>query len=88
MLIIRALSSDTGSACVLSSTLNIVEDIEERENERITDRLAIIANCCDYPIRLDVSRLETSGHGLSSCILALCFANGLSRPDWARATQT
>ena len=60
----------TCNAAVALSFLN------HRDNDRIADRLAILANLCDYSLRLNTRELETSQSHLSVCILGLTIANG------------
>ena len=57
-------------------TPQLYGDIEARNNSRVCDRVAILANCCDYSTRLDTGRLIEEGYGLSVCILTLLFLNG------------
>lgn len=53
-----------------------VDNLHTRQNERISDRIAIIANLCDYEVRLDTYALESGNYPFSSCILALSVLNG------------
>ena len=58
--------------------------LKHRENDRVADRLAIVANLCDYSLRLNTVELEKSQHALSVCIFALAIFNGdlsLLSPD-------
>ena len=58
--------------------------LKHRENDRVADKLAILANLCDYSLRLNTVELEKSQNVLSICILALAVANGdlsLLSPD-------
>ena len=50
--------------------------LEHRDNDRVADRLAILANLCDYSLRLNTVELEKSQGRLSVCVLALAIANG------------
>ncbi|KAF3927935.1 hypothetical protein ABW20_dc0107924 [Dactylellina cionopaga] len=45
-------------------------------NSRVADRLAILANLCDYQIRLDTTVLTSLGYGFATCFLALSLLNG------------
>ncbi|MCJ1254529.1 hypothetical protein MMC24_002344 [Lignoscripta atroalba] len=54
----------------------ILSDIQDREIGVVADSLAIIANCCHYPIRLDTQRLSRTDFHLSTCMLVLCLLNG------------
>ena len=58
--------------------------LKHRDNDRVADKLAILANLCDYTLRLDTVELEKSQKPLSVCIFALAIANGdlsLLSPD-------
>ncbi|RYP36256.1 hypothetical protein DL766_002068 [Monosporascus sp. MC13-8B] len=57
-------------------TPTVVADIEARELKVPWDRLAIIANCCRYSVRLDGEALVQQGHSLSLSVLAMCLLNG------------
>ena len=50
--------------------------LKHRNNDRVADILAIIANLCDYNQRLNTVELEKSQRRLSVCILALALTNG------------
>lgn len=50
--------------------------LKHRDNDRVADRLAILANLCDYSLRLNTWELEKSQRRLSVCVLALTVANG------------
>ena len=50
--------------------------LKYRDNDRVADRLAILANLCDYSLRLNTWELEESQSRLSVCVLALSIANG------------
>ncbi|KAL9489743.1 hypothetical protein ACSS6W_002020 [Trichoderma asperelloides] len=54
----------------------VVTDIEERGLSKPWDRLAIVANCCQYPVRLDYEALSNQGYSLSLSVLAMCLLNG------------
>ncbi|KAF4444198.1 hypothetical protein FACUT_779 [Fusarium acutatum] len=69
------LASDGDSAPVAMSP-SIVEDIASRNLEREWDRLAIIANCCQYAKRLNSAQLQADKHSLSLSILTLILMNG------------
>ena len=58
--------------------------LKHRDNDRVADKLAILANLCDYTLRLNTVELEQSQKPLSVCIFALAIANGdlsLLSPD-------
>ena len=50
--------------------------LKHRDNDRVADRLAILANLCDYSLRLNTWELERSQSRLSVCVLAMTIANG------------
>ena len=47
-----------------------------RKNSVISDRLAILANLCQYKKRLDTSALEKTGCGFAVCAIVLGVMNG------------
>ncbi|KAK8105253.1 hypothetical protein PG999_008612 [Apiospora kogelbergensis] len=57
-------------------TPTVVTDIEERGLSNPWDRLAILANCCQYSTRLDVEALKQQNRSLSLSVLAMCSLNG------------
>ncbi|KAF5983438.1 transcriptional regulatory protein moc3 [Fusarium bulbicola] len=69
------LQSSDGSAPV-SMSPTIIEDITSRQLEREWDRLAIIANCCQYTKRLNSAQLQGNNHSLSLSLLTLVLLNG------------
>ncbi|KAI1806890.1 hypothetical protein F4811DRAFT_82032 [Daldinia bambusicola] len=54
----------------------IIANVEARGIKDPWDRIPIIANCCSYPLRLDVQKLKKGGVSLSLSILATCLLNG------------
>lgn len=50
--------------------------LQVRQLERTEDKLAIVANMCDYPLRLDTTKLGKEDIGLGVCLLALSMSNG------------
>jgi hypothetical protein len=50
--------------------------LRNRDNHRPADRLAIVANLCDYEIRLDTVTVEKSFRSLAVCLFTLAFVNG------------
>lgn len=48
----------------------------DRHNSVPADRLAIVANLCDYHVRLDVMKVHRSSLPMSACIFMLAFMNG------------
>ncbi len=69
-----------------SMTPRIIADIEKRCASDCWDRLAIIANCCQYSIRLDKQLVQSHETSLSLLTLALCLLNGevLDNGMWVR----
>ncbi|KAK9769691.1 hypothetical protein SCAR479_13629 [Seiridium cardinale] len=54
----------------------ITADVAARDLKEPTDRLPIIANCCDYSIRLDATKISDSARSLSLRILTTSLLNG------------
>jgi hypothetical protein len=54
----------------------IFRDVGSREIKHRSDGLAIVANCCDYPFRINVKKLHKTKASLSIAILALALLNG------------
>ena len=54
----------------------IFTDIGNREISEASDLLAIAANCCNYPMRLNTKSLDSSSCNLSISVLALYLLNG------------
>ncbi|RGP63173.1 hypothetical protein FSPOR_8755 [Fusarium sporotrichioides] len=59
----------------MSMTPRIVADIQTRSLTDAWDKLAIIANCCQYTVRMDPKEMQTQ-KSLSIAILAMCLLNG------------
>jgi hypothetical protein len=57
-------------------TPTVIADIEARGLDKPWDRLAIIANCCQYSVRLDSDALIQQRYSLSLSMLAMCLLNG------------
>ncbi|RYP66846.1 hypothetical protein DL771_007568 [Monosporascus sp. 5C6A] len=57
-------------------TPTVIADIEARGLSKPWDRLAIVANCCQYPVRLDDEVLSRQRRSLSLSVLAMCLLNG------------
>ena len=49
--------------------------LKRRNNDRVADRLAIIANLCNYTIRLNTFKLEESQSRLGVCIFTIAIVN-------------
>ncbi|KAJ9129701.1 Heterokaryon incompatibility [Pleurostoma richardsiae] len=61
------------SSCM---TPTVIDDIEVRGLSNPWDRLALVANCCQYTIRLDSAALSRRQYSLSLSMLAMCLLNG------------
>ena len=59
--------------CNASEAINC---LRERKNSHFPDRLAILANMCDYEIRIDTRVLEMPQYAFSTCVLTLAILNG------------
>ncbi|OAP61266.1 hypothetical protein AYL99_03467 [Fonsecaea erecta] len=59
-----------------SMSPSIFADVGAREAGRSSDRLAIVANCCDYSVRMNTKRLQNSPLSLSLALLTLYVLNG------------
>lgn len=57
-------------------TPTVVADIEGRGLSKPWDRLPIIANCCQFSVRLDSGVLRRQHRSLSLSVLAMCLLNG------------
>lgn len=68
-----AVSFDHRTSC---NALEAIQYLAVRNNSRTPDQLAILANLCHYPIRLNTTKLESDLFSLSTCILALAILNG------------
>ncbi|KAF4946273.1 hypothetical protein FGADI_11299 [Fusarium gaditjirri] len=56
-------------------TPKVIDDIQRRRLRDAWDKLAIIANCCQYNIRMDPQHMKEP-KSLSMSILAMCILNG------------
>lgn len=70
---------DTRIICNASEALSYMST---RRNSVVSDRLAILANLCNYSVRVNTIKLDTDGHGLSMCAITLSVLNG----DWSLVT--
>ncbi|KAI4158606.1 MAG: hypothetical protein LQ342_007258 [Letrouitia transgressa] len=50
--------------------------LKNRENSLVPDRLAILANLCNYEYRINTEVLELAGSSFSICALTLAIVNG------------
>ncbi|GAP92134.1 putative heterokaryon incompatibility [Rosellinia necatrix] len=73
-----------------------------RDLGRVADKLAIVANLCDYHLRLNTTELEKTQQSLATCMLTLSLVNGdftlltpqlyrglpeTSKPEYAAASE-
>ncbi|KAF5982128.1 hypothetical protein FCOIX_3892 [Fusarium coicis] len=77
------LANEEDSAPV-SMSPSIIEDIASRNLDREWDRLAIIANCCQYTNRLNSAQLQSDKHSLSLSMLTLVLMNGEILSNYAQ----
>ncbi|UPK92191.1 hypothetical protein LCI18_003126 [Fusarium solani-melongenae] len=59
-----------------SMTPSVITAIQRRSLGDAWDKLAIIANCCQYAIRMDNLELKRMSRSLSLSMLAMCLLNG------------
>ena len=50
--------------------------LRSRSNHRPGDRLAILANLCNYEVRLDTVAIESNFRSLAICLFGLAYMNG------------
>jgi hypothetical protein len=50
--------------------------LRKRKNTRVSDRITIISNLCDYAIRLDARKMDLDSHSFSITVLTLALLNG------------
>jgi hypothetical protein len=67
---------DIGSMICKAMSPTVFHDLSHRAIRHASDIPAISANCLDYSIRLDPTRVKRSRSSLSICILALYLLNG------------
>ncbi|KAF5530277.1 hypothetical protein FNAPI_13605 [Fusarium napiforme] len=70
------LLADEEDSAPVSMSPSIIEDIGSRNLDKEWDRLAIIANCCQYTNRLNSTQLQIDKRSLSLSILSLALMNG------------
>lgn len=66
----------TGSMICKAMSPTVLHDLSYRVIKHASDIPAISANCLDYSIRLDPTRVKRSRSSLSICILAIYLSNG------------
>lgn len=69
-------SDDGNNVAPQSMSPRIIADLATRNLTNLWDRLPIVANCCQYSVRLNSSQLQAEGRGLGMSMLALCLLNG------------
>jgi hypothetical protein len=64
-------------------------------NSKPMDRLAILANMCQYPIRIDTTMVQENKHSLETCLFVqailngdLSFLVGLKKEAWKNLSST
>jgi hypothetical protein len=62
------------------TAFRVLIEMNNKDNLIVSDRLVIIANCCQYSHRLDVPAVEQAGHHFSVCALTLAIINGDVNP--------
>ena len=60
--------------------------LSQTTNSRLADRLAIVANLCDYPIRINSMEAEMRGYNLDICLITQALLNGDMDVFWNRPT--
>ncbi|KAL8989244.1 MAG: hypothetical protein Q9177_001827 [Variospora cf. flavescens] len=60
-------------ACNAAEALKL---LERKQNERVSDRLAIVANLCHYSTRINTNGVEALGIGFSTCVWVMALLNG------------
>jgi hypothetical protein len=66
----------TGNLISKAMSPTVLHDLSHRKIKHASDIPTISANCLDYSIRLDPTRVKRSRSSLSICILALYLSNG------------
>ncbi|KAI4195057.1 MAG: hypothetical protein LQ350_007422 [Teloschistes chrysophthalmus] len=62
--------------CHARNAIEPANFLEFYANSRIPDRLAIIGNLCDHPIRINTSAVERRRISFSTCLFAMAIING------------
>lgn len=60
----------------LCNAAEAIQFLSRRKNSKTTDLLAIVANLCNYSIRLDTRRVMSITQSLSICIYTMAALNG------------
>lgn len=61
---------------IMCSAAMALSFLRMRFNSCLPDRLAILANLCDWDVRLDTQEIEKNHQSLSTCIFVLAILNG------------
>lgn len=61
---------------IMCSAAMALSFLRMRFNSYLPDRLAILANLCDWDVRLDTKEIEKNHQSLSNCIFVLAILNG------------
>ncbi|KAI4869834.1 heterokaryon incompatibility protein-domain-containing protein [Hypoxylon rubiginosum] len=69
-------SDDGDNIAPQSMSPRIIADLATRDLTNLWDRLPIVANCCQYSVRLNSAQLRAKGYSLAMSMLALCLLNG------------
>ena len=59
--------------CNIAEALKL---LSTRRNSRVPDRLAILANLCDYPLRIDTTKVQDPRFSLSVAVFTVALLNG------------
>ncbi|KAG4431451.1 hypothetical protein IFR05_013063 [Cadophora sp. M221] len=59
--------------CNMAEALKL---LSSRYNSRVPDRLAILANLCDYPLRIDTTKVQQPRFSLSLAVFTMALVNG------------
>jgi hypothetical protein len=68
--------SDAAQRRNLCNMVEAMYYLSSRHNSRIEDRLAIVANLCDYSVRIDTRKVQKKYFGLSTCLYTLAVLKG------------
>jgi len=71
--LIQGTNYGTRKTCSAATALT---SLRTQLNFRVADRLVIMANICDYEIRLNTTEVETRFKSLTECLFALALMNG------------
>ncbi|KAH6955988.1 hypothetical protein BKA56DRAFT_602692 [Ilyonectria sp. MPI-CAGE-AT-0026] len=74
--LLREVAGDSDMRVTQAMSHQIIRNIGQRNLDVPWDRLAIVANCCQYSIRLDHGKLKKRSCSMSVSMLALFLLNG------------